>query len=219
MTDHGIITIWANDVTETREIFKYEFNKISERDDNHGLYTFFICSYVDYKMTIEVVYALVYEHTCFFAYSNKMFVVQVNEKLEITNSKFVSDANSHFLSSLYFNETNDLVYICDLVDSVGNLFPIFTIPYKKPKKILENMIERDQIDLEGIYIDESHFLDIAVEYNNYIIDEFQNKIENAIKSEDAYEGMDSNPFANQFYDRGLINAKTQMVNNPVRISK
>lgn len=217
MKDHGIITIFGRDQVDTRDIFKYEFNEISVNEDNHGLYTYFICSYSEYKITIEVVYSMIYEQTCLFAYSNKMFTVFLDDKLEITGSKFVYDAKSLFLDALYFNNNNnDLEYITDICDGVGNIYAIFTVPYKKSKGILLDMLDNNIVDVNDFAISEEHFLDIATEYNQFIVDEFQVQIDRAKLSESS-EGIDSNPFANQYYDREVQDTSLNVINASKRL--
>ena len=213
MNDKGIIAVWSDDLKLTRKLFKDEFNAISEREDNHGLYTFFICSYNEFKVSIEIVYSLVYEKTCLFAYSTKSLTVFLNEKLEIINSKIVNDHKSHFLDSVYFNE-NDLEYIGDSCDSVGNLYGLFTIPYENPYHTIVDMLNREHVDFDGICIAESHLLDMAIEFTEYIQETFQHKIDEAIQN-DSTDGIESNPFANRFYDRN--EDKTPILNKPQRL--
>ena len=60
MIDKGITAFYNDNLDELRIEFKDEFNRLTDNEEEEGLYTFLFSSYHEYTLTTEVVFCMAY---------------------------------------------------------------------------------------------------------------------------------------------------------------
>jgi hypothetical protein len=199
MIDFGFTGIWTlpETMNEIREEFKKEINSIPEDD---GIHTFFLCNYSDYIVTVECVYLIVIDKRAFFLWSPMRVAIELDAKL--TYNDIDSDSGGTIFPSVFY-EHEDVEYIGDVCTDRGNMLSLFSL-CNNDKSINEMtaLYEQELIPLHHLQMaTETDYVDMAIQYANYIHQHFKTKITKAIVADSPYEGMDENPFQNEFYDR------------------
>lgn len=206
MNDFGIIGVWCDTPSEFRDEFTKEFNQLTDKNPNDGLFTFVFSTYHDNSAYAEVVYVMVKNSQIIIFYSTTQYELILDNKFTVTGFRIVDDNAFMFVNSLY--ATGDIHYLGDSCDGVGNSYRIFTIT---SQKMISDIIEKYRVEenfndfpvSDIVRISEDDVMVCISDFMEWKSTNFQKQIDDAKIAGEPYEGIEENPFQDRFFDSSV----------------
>lgn len=201
MKDHDVIAIWEDNIDLMREEFKEVFNDISNTPDNHGLYTFILSAYNEYRIISEIVYVQIFDKFVLFLTPNYHMLLNLDDELQVVNGDILP--HSVLFTAAMFDNIPDVELIGPVVDAIGNWYDVYSLRYETPLELSIDYYERDIIDLNGISIDDEYLMDASLKFLEYRVELFALQIEKTLTNESSTLDIEENPLQNAYFDRDI----------------
>ena len=199
MVDFGMTAIWCKSPDQFRQEFKTAFNTDVE-DNRDGLHTYVFCQYHRESAYAEVVYSIVRNNTVVFFLNTTQYELLLDEKFVARSFHTNDDSAYMFLSSVF--EFGDVNYIGERCSDRGEFYRVFALNNPTQIAKVTKLMETNDLPIEYIDpLDDETILDICIEFMGYTSREFTKQIDDAKKNDEAYEGIEENPFQDRFFDR------------------
>lgn len=199
MKDFGITAVWCKSPDQFRVEFKKAFNESTE-DDQDGLHTFVFCQYHKESAYAEVVYAVIRNHIVIFLLNTTQYELLLDEKFVARSFHTNDDSAFMFLNSVF--DGSDVVYIGEQCSDHGDYYRVFSLNNPMQMAKVKKLMDINLIPIEYVIpVDESDVMEICVDFMDYTSSEFAKQIDAAKKNDEAYEGIEENPFQDRFFDR------------------
>ena len=199
MVDFGITAVWCKTPEQFRQEFKLAFNADVE-DNRDGIHSYVFCQYHKESAYAEVIYAAVINNTVVFLLNTTQYELMLDEKFVARSFHTNDDSAYMFLTGIF--DSNDVKYIGECCSDVGEYYRIFSLNNPSQIAKVTKMMENKNIPIESIHtLDDETVMNICVEFMDHTSREFSNQIDEAKKNDEAYEGIEENPFQDRFFDR------------------
>ncbi len=196
LLDNGIIAVFNDSAENTVEDFESIMEGLNSSNALNGLYTIFFSRYFDYKIITEVLLILKYNTEYIFIDHPISYNMLLNNQLDMYS--FAYDNSQTFIKLFSKDYTN---LLGEFYTDKGNLLDIYCLS-DDDGILFGNKWVKEQIDLIDdliIPLDEE-FEEISKKYLEIRKEKFQLKLNEVIAKDEPYDGFDTNPFSQVYYD-------------------
>lgn len=215
---HEVVAFYNDDINELKKEFKDEFNEITKAG-SLGWYTFYFSSYNDYTIRTEFVHCYLYEDTALFFVNPCSMLLLLNNDLQVDGGDI--NSNGDIFLRMFWNdeESSDIVFLDDICTRRGAFYGVFSFKYEKALNAAKNHFASGLLDIEHLELDEDDLTEISLDYLDERISKFEKQIDRSLELEEPIDGMDENPFQNDFYDVDVTGRKrrTGPIESSIRI--
>lgn len=200
MIDFGITGVWCRTPDEFRAEFKKAFN-IATEDSRDGLHSFVFCQYHQESAYAEVVYATVKNNVVVFFLNTTQYELSLDTKFVAQSFHTNDDSAYMFFTSVFASD--DVYFHTECCTEQGIYYRVFSLNNPNQIAKVDSLTKSNNLPLEDIVpLTDVEIMEVCVDFMDYTSKEFSRQIDTAKRNDEAYEGIEENPFQDRFFDRG-----------------